>query len=171
MSKLIKIIILLLMVILAILYLLYFYDYRINTSPSIPKGIYKLETTNKQLKQGDLVEICLSDDLAQYAFERGYISKGSCSNGYAPLIKEILAIPNDYVVINKKGIKVNNVFYNLKSQKLDHQKRALNPQIMNRKINGYLLVGMNSKDSWDSRYFGIIESKDIKGRMQKVISL
>lgn len=168
MSKLIKIIILLAIVILAILYLLYFYSYRINTSPSIPRGIYKLETT-KQLKQGDLVEVCLPDNLAQYAFDRGYISKGSCSNSYTPLIKKILAIPNDHVVINEKGIKVNNVFYNLKSQKLDHQKRALNSQNIDQKINGYLLVGMNSKDSWDSRYFGIIKSKDIKGSMQKII--
>ncbi len=169
MSKLIKVIILLGIVILALLYLLYFYGYRINTSPSIPRGIYKLEIT-RQLKQGDLVEICLSDDLAQYAFDRGYISKGSCSNGYAPLIKEILAIPNDYVVINKKGIKVNNVFYNLKSQKLDNKNRILTPQTINQKIDGYLLVGTNSKDSWDSRYFGVIKSKDIKGSMQKVIN-
>jgi conjugative transfer signal peptidase TraF len=167
--KIIKLAIIAFAIALIALYGIFFFGFRLNISSSMPIGIYKLQSSS-DFKKGDLVEVCLPANLAKYGFDRGYISKGSCSNGYAPLIKEVIATPNDYVVMNQAGITVNKVFYDFKQQQFDSQNRALTPQNIDQKIAGFLLIGNNSKNSWDSRYFGVIDSSNINGRMQKIIS-
>lgn len=112
--------------------------------------------------------VCLPNKIAKYANTREYIFKGSCTNGYSPIIKEIIAVPNDFVRMNQKGITVNGKFYNLKQQLLDSHGRFLQPKTMNQKIKGYLLIGYNSPNSWDSRYFGTVQSKNIKGVMRAI---
>ena len=151
-------------------YMLYQQGYRINITPSIPRGIYKVEET-KKFKTNDLVMVCLPNKVAKYANARGYIFKGSCDNGYSPLIKEIIAVPNDFVKMNKNGVTVNGKFYNLKQQLLDSHGRFLEPKTINQKIQGYLLIGYNSPNSWDSRYFGTVQSKDIQGVMHAIYTL
>jgi conjugative transfer signal peptidase TraF len=167
--KITKITIIILGITLIALYGSYFCGFRFNISSSMPIGIYKIQPSS-DFKKGDLVAVCLPKNLAKYGFDRGYISKGSCSSGYAPLIKEVIATPNDYVVMNQAGITVNKVFYDFKQQQFDSQNRSLTPQNIDQKIAGFLLIGNNSKNSWDSRYFGVIDSSNINGRMQKIIS-
>lgn len=132
--------------------------YRINLTPSMPEGIYQIKPTSK-LHRNDLVIVCLPTKLAHYAYTRGYIDQGSCDNGYTPLIKKIIAVPNDKVIMNAKGITVNGKYYDYKEQQVDHLDRYLKPKKISGDIHGYLLIGTGSKNSWDSRYFGVIKAK------------
>jgi conjugative transfer signal peptidase TraF len=141
--------------------------YRINLTSSMLKGVYQIQH-DKEIQRGDLVSACLPTKTAKYAYSRGYLSNGSCSNGYVPVIKEILAIPHDSVVMNTNGIKVNGKHYNYKEEQVDHLDRPLNPKEIDKNINGYILIGTNSKNSWDSRYFGEVSRQDIMHVLKQV---
>ncbi len=141
--------------------------YRINLTSSMLKGIYQIQH-DKDIQRDDLVSVCLPTKIAKYAHSRGYLANGSCSNGYVPIIKQILAIPNDKVIMNTNGIEVNDKYFNYKQEQADHLNRPLNPKNINKNIDGYLLIGTNSNDSWDSRYFGEVSKQDIMNVLKPI---
>ncbi|MBK2270175.1 conjugative transfer signal peptidase TraF [Francisella philomiragia] len=146
---------------------LYKIGYRFNVTSSLPIGIYKLEKTDKFTK-GDIVEFCLPDNIAQYGRARGYIFGNRCGNNTLPFAKKILAVPNDYVVVNKKGVSVNGVFYSYPQINLDSNNQPVHKYIYQGKIDGYFMIGTNNPKSWDSRYFGVIPKERIKGTLHEV---
>jgi len=158
--KIIKTIFVLIFICLGMIVIVYATGYRINLTNSMLKGIYQIQHATN-IKRDDLVSVCLPTKIAKYAHSRGYLVKGSCGNGYAPVIKQILAIPKDRVVMNTSGIVVNGKYFNYKQGQVDHLARPLNPKKINNNIDGYLLIGTNSNDSWDSRYFGELSRQDI----------
>jgi len=140
--------------------MVYANGYRINLTSSMFKGIYQIQHTTN-IKRDDLVSVCLPTKIAKYAHSREYLANGSCSNGYVPIIKQILAVPNDKVIMNTNGIEVNGKYFNYKQEQADHLNRPLNPKNINKHIDGYLLIGTTSNNSWDSRYFGEVSRQDI----------
>ena len=158
--KTLKSILALILICLVVMMIVYANGYRINLTNSMLKGIYQIQHTTN-IKRDDLVSVCLPTKIAKHAHSRGYLVKGSCGNGYAPVIKQILAIPKDRVVMNTSGIVVNGKYFNYKQEQVDHLSRPLNPKKINNNIDGYLLIGTNSNDSWDSRYFGELSRQDI----------
>lgn len=159
-QKTLRTIFILILLCLLMMGIVYSNGYRINLTSSMLTGVYQIQQ-DKEIQRGDLVSACLPTKIAKYAHSRGYLSNGSCSNGYVPVIKKILAIPHDYVVMNAGGITVNSKDFNYKEEQADHLDRPLNPKKINKNINGYLLIGTNSKNSWDSRYFGEVSRQDI----------
>jgi len=136
--------------------------YRLNTTKSMPRGIYKIET-NSNIKTGDIVEICLPDEKAKIGIARGYIGDGSCPNNTTPLAKKVIAVPNDHVFMDAKGITVNEKFYDYPQITVDGWGREIPHYNLNEKISGYFVVGVTDKMSWDSRYFGVIPRENIEG--------
>nr|WP_023893564.1 conjugative transfer signal peptidase TraF [Francisella tularensis]AHB60782.1 Conjugal transfer signal peptidase TraF [Francisella tularensis subsp. novicida PA10-7858] len=141
--------------------------YRFNSTISMPKGIYKLEKT-VDIERGDIVEICLPDNIANEGIQKGYIHNGSCSNGSIPLAKKVLALPGDYVVMNETGITVNGQFYDYPQQFFDGFGHKIIPKDINGKIDGFIVVGVGHKLSWDSRYYGEIPKNSIKGILMPI---
>ena len=158
--KILKTIFVLIFICLGMGVIVYSNGYRINLTNSMFKGIYQIQHAT-HIKRDDLVSACLPTKIAKYAHSRGYLIRGSCNNGYAPVIKQILAVPNDRVVMNTNGIQVNGKYFNYKQEQADHLNRPLNPKNINKNIDEYLLIGTNSKYSWDSRYFGEVSRQDI----------
>ncbi|WP_150468024.1 conjugative transfer signal peptidase TraF [Francisella sp. SYW-9] len=138
--------------------------YRINLTPSMPEGLYQIIPTHKY-HRNDLVIICLPTKLAQSAHMRGYMVYGSCDNGYEPVIKKIIAVPNDKVIMNTNGITVNGEYYDYKKSQVDNLDRYLNPKKATNEMHGYLLIGANLKDLGDSRYFEVIKVKYLIARV------
>ena len=165
--KILKSILTLILICLVIMVIVYAKGYRINLTNSMPKGIYQIQQ-DKDIQRDDLVSACLPTKIAKYAHYRGYLANGSCSNGYVPVIKQILAVPKDKVIMNAKGIQVNGKHFSYKEERVDHLDRPLNPKKINKNINGYLLIGTNSKDSWDSRYFGEVSRQDIMNVLKPI---
>lgn len=69
---------------------------RVNPTPSLPKGVYRI-VTGQNLAKGDLVSFCLQGDFAELAKERGYLQAGSCENGLRPLLKRLAGLAGDYI--------------------------------------------------------------------------
>src|SRR5262245_56703535 len=77
---------------------------RINTSYSLPLGIY-IWTTDPNDR---LIEFCPVEPFATESSERGYRTHGTaCADGAVPLLKPIVAIAGDRVLLSHEGMAVN----------------------------------------------------------------
>ena len=85
---------------------------RINPTPSLPKGVYRISPGAPG--KGDLVSFCLDGEYAALAGERGYLQAGSCPSGLRPLLKRIAGLPGD--IVNPDALHI---------RALDSQGRAM----------------------------------------------
>ena len=66
---------------------------RVNTTRSLPMGIYAV--TNDAFSE--LIEFCPEGNAAKESKNRGYRNTGSCPDGAEPLIKPVVAREGDVV--------------------------------------------------------------------------
>lgn len=117
---------------------------RINPTPSLPKGIYRLAPDEPA--KGDLVSFCLQGEFAALAKERGYIQAGSCENGLRPLLKRLAGLPGDYIEAGSLAVR-----------SVDSQGRPMPSALTSGVISsGMALVLTDHEGSFDSRYFGLV---------------
>ena len=134
--------------------------YRLNLTPSQPRGLYRL--VPEKPGRGDYVAFCLNPEhpLADLAARRGYLGRGSCRSGRQPLLKRLLGLPGDYVTLAAEGGIVNGTFLpGTKNLELDSQGRAtpsslLAPGLIPAGLA--LVLSQAHPGSFDSRYFGLI---------------
>ena len=145
----------------------YYIGGKINLTDSVAKGFYRLNTS-LPIKSGAYVQVCLNKEISKGAFERGYIAKGTCKTGYEPLLKKLIGVPGDTAAIYKNGMVVNDKFYPAAQLDRDGNGNPLQGQKMpSQKLTGYLLYGDgDSKNSWDSRYYGQVTRDQIIGVMR-----
>lgn len=125
---------------------------RINPTPSLPKGIYRLVPIfdsgqgSTALARGDLVSFCLQGEFSALALERGYLQAGSCSNGLRPLLKRLAGLPGDHIEAGSLVIR-----------SVDRQGRPM-PSVLASGVipTGMALVLADHEGSFDSRYFGLV---------------
>jgi conjugative transfer signal peptidase TraF len=152
---------------------LYLAGARINTTRSIPVGLYWV--TDAPAEKGFYVMFCppkvgVFDD----ARERGYIGAGMCPGGYGYMMKRILAAKNDSISIADDGVRVNgNLLPFSMPRKFDAAGRVMPRFQANRYTLGdseLLLMSDVSATSFDSRYFGPISRAQIKAVIRPVIT-
>ena len=138
---------------------------RINTTKSIPPGVYW--TATKAAAKGDYVLFC-PPALPQFdvAKERGYIPAGFCPGDYGYMMKRVLAAKGDAIAVADDGVRVNgHLLPDSVLRKADRGGRPL-PRYQD---NNYtlteqqvLLMADANPLSFDSRYFGPIQLSQIK---------
>ncbi|STO26870.1 Signal peptidase IB [Fusobacterium necrogenes] len=143
---------------------LYIYNnYCINITPSIPKGIYKLQDI-KNLERNKIVYIEIPDNAKKIIWEREYLPQHI---NY--LVKYIKGIPGDSIQVKNNNLYINGEFKgNIK--KYDLQGKKLNSELpidYVLKENEYILLGSDN-NSYDSRYFGIIKKDKILKEASKI---
>lgn len=134
----------------------YALGFRLNLSPSIPPGVYRV--TKDPIIRGSLVLVCLPRALSAFARSRDYLRAGSCKDGNAPIGKIVAAAPGDTVDVTADGLVVNgDHLSNTRPLANDARGRAL-PRIAGGRYvvrTGQIwLVSSYSTRSFDSRYFG-----------------
>lgn len=138
--------------------------YRINLTPSMPLGIWKKSTI---VHRGSYVAACLPPDTgaAQLAVERGYLPAGQCPGGFAPLLKQIVAIPGDTVTLTDEQVWINEIL--LRDSRVLSEDSAGRPLVPYPRgtyqvpPNEYWLFATNLPQSFDSRYFGPVPESSI----------
>ena len=143
---------------------------RINTSPSLPVGLY-MTTTDPQSR---LVEFCPPEPYARLAIERGYRSAGNCGDGAAPLLKPVIAEAGDVVDLSPSGLAVNgHSIPNTEAVQADTKGRHLTPWPFGRyevqRGTIWVASSYNSR-SFDSRYFGPIPAWRVRDRVRPLIT-
>lgn len=145
---------------------------RINTSASIPVGLYW--TSNEPVKKGSLVMFCPPKARIFFTAEkRGYIDAGLCPSGYGSIMKEVFAVPGDHIAVTAEGVEINGKrLANSKPLHADPAGRLL-PVLRVRKTlapDEYLLLSTTNPLSFDGRYFGPIAAASITTTIRPVLT-
>lgn len=141
---------------------------RINTSPSLPVGLYLASET------GEFIEFCPAGPFASIALARGYRDRGICADGGAPLLKPVAARSGDVVDFSDAGIAVNEIrIPNTVPLAADTNSRPLRHWQFGRYTvaPGTVWVASSySGRSFDSRYFGPIPVDAIRSRVRPILT-
>lgn len=142
---------------------------RLNTSPSLPIGIY-IESHDRSA----LVELCPAEPVGSLATRRGYRDAGSCPDGATPLMKPVVASFGDTVEFSAGGIVVNRrLLPNTAPRNADTQGRPLQHFPFGRYAveQGTVWVASTyNPRSFDSRYFGPIAESSIRAHLRPLIT-
>lgn len=145
--------------------------YRLNLTPSEPLGLWRIEKLNRPVEAGDLVFIC-SPPTAPFeeARLRGYLRRGLCAGGFAPLIKTVAALPGqhveitDHVVIDGRSLAASVV------RKTDGEGRTITPYPGGIVPSGHLYLHSSFASSYDSRYFGPVPDSGLLGLGRPILT-
>jgi len=149
-----------------ILLLLKVFHLKLNLTASMPIGWYQ-RISDRPIRRSDLVAVCLPSNVANEGLRRHYVLAGHCAAGTIPLLKQVIAIPQDTVRLSNDTICVNRVCYFAPFQRVDHAGKRPKKWLINgvfSNIQTYWLYGTHDlRDSWDSRYFGGVSRTAIHG--------
>ena len=144
---------------------------RINTSPSLPVGLYVVTTDSS----ANLVEFCPAEPFATLSLIRRYRDPGICRDGGAPLLKPIVAKAGDAVELSGRGISVNGLLLpNTAPLSKDTKGRPLTAWPFGRYpvSPGTVWVASSYHSrSFDSRYFGPVYTTAIRHRLKALLTL
>lgn len=144
---------------------------RINLSPSLPIGFYRVTSD----RRSPIVEFCPPEPYATLARMRGYRPRGGCPDGGMPLMKPVVAVSGDRVNISPKGIAVNGALLpNTAPRADDADGRPLLhwPYREYRVAPGFLWVASTYEPrSFDSRYFGPIAKASVTARLVALLTV
>jgi conjugative transfer signal peptidase TraF len=148
-----------------------FLGLRINTSPSLPMGLY---ITTAQAS-ANLVEFCPAEPFATLSIVRGYRDPGTCPDGAAPLLKPIVARWGDVVEVSSRGISVNGALLpDTAPLPRDTKGRPLTAWPSGRYFVAPGTIWVASSyhlRSFDSRYFGPILTTALRHRLKAFLTL
>ena len=131
----------------------------INTSPSLPEGIY-LKTWNIP-QNGDIVLVSPPDlPVFRNALKKRLLSHGISEAGSCHIIKIMAASEGDEIVIQKDGMFVNGKKL-ANSQRQNWQIDGMAELPISKKLQGEVLLYTPHPLSFDSRYFGPIDRDTI----------
>ena len=155
-------------IILTVLGTAYAAGLRINTTPSMPSGVWTIVSARTAPKRGDTVAVCLPDGAAlRQAMHRGYVAAGPCPDDAEPLVKPVAAVGGDLVTVSANGISVNETpVANTARLARDEAGRLLHPvpaglyRVAPDEV--WLLSGHDPR-SFDCRYFGAVPIANLIG--------
>ena len=148
----------------------YWAGLRINTTASMPRGLYRM-AGDVLVQRGELVVFCLRrGELHDLIVRRGYFSRSrQCPGGLVPLLKRVAGVPGDHYRITTAGITLNGRSLAGTAQlPCDGQGLPLPVPAHaggNLPPDHYLLLG-EATGSFDSRYLGPVDKSQIIGRLR-----
>ena len=143
---------------------------RINTTASMPLGLYAPD--GAPLQRGSIVAACPPATLpaVALALERGYLPGGSCPAGNAPLLKRVAAVAGDSVEFTSTAVVVNGRgVAGTAALQRDGEGRSLpRPPAGPAAVPaGYvLLLAPDSPASFDSRYIGLVPLHSVRATVR-----
>ncbi|RVD57469.1 conjugative transfer signal peptidase TraF [Mesorhizobium sp. M2D.F.Ca.ET.185.01.1.1] len=143
--------------------------YRLNLTPSEPLGLWRIETLDRDVAVGDLVFVCPPAAVPfLQARERGYLRRGLCAGGFAPLIKTVIALPAQHVEIGENVAVDGQPIPSSRVRTMDGEGRAVEPYSGGVVPAGFLFLHSPYASSYDSRYFGPIPASGLLGLARPV---
>jgi len=131
---------------------------RINFTPSMPLGIYRLEPLpTSGVTRGMVVAACAPGAAADLGRRRGYLSSGPCADDTEPLLKVVAGAPGDRVAVSAEGVAVNGCpLSDSRPIARDRAGRLVSPWPRGdfRLGQGQVWLYASNPRSWDSRYWG-----------------
>lgn len=145
--------------------------YRLNLTPSEPLGLWRIEELQRPVAIGDVVFLCPpTTAMFAEAWRRGYLRRGLCPGGFAPLIKSVVALPGqrvditDHVLVDGLLVPASSVW------RTDGEGRAVNPDRGGVVPPHHLFLHSPFASSYDSRYFGPVPDSGLLGLARPVFT-
>ena len=146
---------------------------RINTSSSMPRGIYR--AVDGELRPGAIVAACLPADVARFGMERHYLGPGECPGGAEPVVKVVAALEGSVVEVTADHVRVDgDALRRSRPQREDRGGRPLQSASDGPRRLGRGEVWLHSPyeaRSWDSRYFGPVPATSILFVVEPVLTV
>ena len=144
---------------------------RLNLTGSLPVGLYV--AAGAAPVRGALVLVCLPPEVAAFARARGYVPRGgACPAGVVPLGKSVLAVAGDTVTVTRTVLLVNGApIPNSQALPTDRRGRPLPKLPAGRyfvRPGTVWIVSSYSRFSFDSRYFGALETAQVRARIRRL---
>lgn len=133
-----------------------------NTTNSLPKGIYRIESG---YEMGDIIAFDIPVSILPLVRERGWIPD------YDRLLKRVVAIEGDEVCFRDKAVFINREYAGERST-VDSKNRPM-PQLSGCHVLTKEQVWVMLKDqslSLDSRYFGAVDVATVYGKATPVFT-
>ena len=130
----------------------------VNTSPSMPSGIYWIARNVQSVQRGDVVLFAPPDPVRAMVYARGWLPEGM------PLLKTVGGVAGDVYCLRERRFVVNGRDVG-PTFLLDTQGRPL-PQIAGcRRVGArdFLPVSAFIDRSFDGRYFGAVSLDNVLG--------
>jgi conjugative transfer signal peptidase TraF len=145
---------------------------RLNTTRSIPPGVYRV--TGELPRPGAYVMACPPPQpVFLEARARGYIGPGNCSGDMGLLMKLVAAGPGDRIELTEAAVVVNgHALPGSARVRIDPSGRPLPQPASTSATLGdeVLLMGDVNPRSFDSRYFGPIDRAQIRAVIRPVFT-
>ncbi len=146
---------------------------RWNVSASVSPGLY-LERA-RPLERGDLVAVCLPEDVGGWARGRGYLRRGDCPGEAARLGKWIAAVEGDRVEVKDRGVAVNGRWLE-GTRRVDRDSSGRPVPLV---PEGEVVLGPGEvwlhsgrrARSFDSRVFGPVDVAQVRGVLEPLWTL
>lgn len=144
---------------------------RLNTTRSIPLGLYRM--SSGPIVKGAYVLWCPPERLEfDMAKERGYIAAGFCPGGYGNMLKKVLATHRDVVSVTDDGVTINGT---LMPASQPFEADSLGRPLPRFRVTDYvlapselLLMSDTNSRSFDARYFGAVHRMHIQSLIHPV---
>lgn len=145
--------------------------YRLNLTPSEPLGLWRIEVVRRSAEIGDLVFVCPpATAMFEEARRRGYLRRGLCAGGFAPLIKTVAALPGQNVEITHHVVIDGRSLAGSVVRKTDGEGRPVTPYPGGVVPTGHLYLHSSFVSSYDSRYFGPVPDGNLLGLARPILT-
>ncbi len=142
------------------------------TDSSCAEGFYRF--IDAPIRRGQLVAGCLPVNAEHEGLARGYLSNGDCPGGAEPVLKVIGGLRGDEVDVEAGWIAINGErLANSATVSRDSVGRVLTHVAWGKRRvtpDDVWLLGLNNWRSWDSRYFGPIPLRAIRGVAEPLLT-
>lgn len=144
---------------------------RLNLTPSEPLGIWRIKPLSRDPIVGDLVFICPPvTPKFEEAWQRGYLRRGLCAGGFAPLIKTVAALPGQRVAIGNTVAIDGAVLDASLVRESDGPGRPIIPYSGGIVPPGHVFLHSSFASSYDSRYFGPVPDSGLLGLAKPILT-
>ncbi|UHS59806.1 conjugative transfer signal peptidase TraF [Agrobacterium vaccinii] len=149
----------------------YIGGFRLNLTPSEPLGLWRIVALQRPVETGDLVFICPPVTASfEEARRRGYVRRGLCPSGFAPLIKTVAALAGQHVEIGANVTVDGRPLPSSIVRASDGQGRSLTPFKTGIVPLRNLFLHSSFASSYDSRYFGPVPDSGLLGLARPVLT-
>jgi conjugative transfer signal peptidase TraF len=149
----------------------YFGGFRLNLTPSEPLGLWRIVTLQRPVEAGDLVFICPPVTAPfEEARRRGYVRRGLCPGGFAPLIKTVAALSGQHIEIGANVTVDGKPLASSIVRASDGEGRPITPFKTGIVPLRNLFLHSSFASSYDSRYFGPVPGTGLLGLARPVLT-
>jgi conjugative transfer signal peptidase TraF len=144
--------------------------FRVNLTASQPFGVWRIVMMNRPVQNGDLVFVCPpASPLFRNALERGYLRRGLCHGGFAPLIKSVVATSGQHIKIDTHVTVDGMPVATSAVRKSDGSGRPVTRFSGGIVPPGFIFLLSPFASSYDSRYFGPVPVNGVLGLARPVL--